>query len=78
MKNDAAAEIPEIMTLGDLAEYLHCHRSTVLRLIKHGELKGFRLGTDWRFRREDVDLWISGRQTRPIASKPSRQRRRKK
>jgi len=51
-------EMPrEILTVKDLASYMHCHQSTIYRLAKHGEIPGFRLGGAWRFRISDIDRW---------------------
>ena len=55
----------EVMTVKQTAEYLNCHCSTVYRMLKAGELPAFRLGGDWRFRRSDLEPWISGQRTKP-------------
>ena len=34
-----------------VAQYLHCHYSTIYRLVEHRQLPGFRLGGNWRFLR---------------------------
>jgi excisionase family DNA binding protein len=60
-------EKSEVMTLRDVATYLECHYTTVFRLLKAGDLAGFRLGSDWRFLRSDIDKWIAERQVRPYA-----------
>lgn len=49
----------DIMTLRELAEYLHCHPSTLYRSLRSEKIPCFRLGSDWRFRRGDIDKWIS-------------------
>ena len=49
----------EIMTLDEVADYLHCHYSTIWRLVHAGGLPGFQLGSDWRFRRGDIKKWIA-------------------
>ncbi|HLH78373.1 MAG TPA: helix-turn-helix domain-containing protein [Candidatus Binataceae bacterium] len=47
----------EIMTVRELSEYLHCHPSTVYRMLSKGELPGFKVGGDWRFRLGDIETW---------------------
>jgi excisionase family DNA binding protein len=47
---------PEIITLQELAELLGTHYQTALKLVRAGEIPGFRLGSDWRFWREDVNM----------------------
>jgi excisionase family DNA binding protein len=34
----------EIVTLRQLANYLHCHPSTIYWLVKNGQIPAFRLG----------------------------------
>ena len=48
---------PEIMTAGEVADYLRVSVSTVYRLAKRRELAGFKVG-DWRFSRRTLDDWI--------------------
>jgi len=47
-----------IMSVKECADYLQVHPSTVYRLLKRGSLPGFRVGSDWRFRKEDMDAWL--------------------
>ena len=55
------SELDTILTVGDLATYLHVHRSTIYRLLKRREIPGFRLGSDWRFSQAAVDKWMRDR-----------------
>ncbi len=47
----------KVITIGELAMYLHVHRSTLYRLLKKGQLPGFKIGSDWRFNIEAIDQW---------------------
>ncbi len=48
----------DIMTVGELADYLRCHQSTIYRMLKRREIPGaFRVSTDWRFRRDAIVEW---------------------
>jgi excisionase family DNA binding protein len=49
----------QILTVPMLAEYLLCHPSTIYRLLKNRRIPGFRVGSDWRFRRSAIDQWLS-------------------
>jgi excisionase family DNA binding protein len=49
--------IPQVMTVREVADYLRVHQSTVYRLLKNGQLPGFRVGSDWRFNSEAIDQW---------------------
>ncbi len=48
-----------VMTIRQVAEYLHCHDMTIYKLIRRHGLPGFRLGKDWRFLRSEIDTWIA-------------------
>jgi excisionase family DNA binding protein len=47
----------KVITISELSEYLRVHRSTLYRLLKKGELPGFKIGSDWRFNVEAIDKW---------------------
>ena len=52
-----------VMTVKEVAEYLHVSPSTVYRMANSGLLPGFRIrgGSDWRFNIESVDEWRFGK-----------------
>jgi excisionase family DNA binding protein len=45
------------LTVAELSEYLHIHRTTIYRLLRQGQLPGFRVGSDWRFSVEAIERW---------------------
>ena len=47
----------KVITVSELAKYLRVHRSTIYRLLKKGQLPGFKIGSDWRFSLEAIDKW---------------------
>jgi excisionase family DNA binding protein len=47
----------KVLTVSGLANYLRIHRSTIYRLLKRGDLPGFKIGSDWRFNIEMIDQW---------------------
>lgn len=49
------------MTIAELAAYLRCNKSTIYRLIKTEKLPAFRIGSDWRFKRELIERWTEKR-----------------
>ena len=51
----------DIMTMKEVAEYLKINEKTAYRLASEGKLPGFKVGGSWRFKREDIDAWISER-----------------
>ena len=48
------------LTTDDLLDYLHVNLRTIYRLIKAGEIPAVRVGRQWRFRKRDIDAWLSG------------------
>ena len=49
---------PRVMTVQELSAYLHVHVTTIYKLLRKGQLPGFRVGTDWRFNTEQIDQWF--------------------
>jgi excisionase family DNA binding protein len=47
-----------VMTVKEVAHYLQVHPSTIYRLLKRGTIPCFRVGSDWRFRKADMDAWL--------------------
>jgi len=56
----------KLLTLNELADYLHLSRRTVYRLLDGTDLPAYRVGSHLRFRRQDVDSWL---ETRRIGQK---------
>ncbi|MBV8137191.1 MAG: helix-turn-helix domain-containing protein [Deltaproteobacteria bacterium] len=54
----------KVMTVTEVAEYLHVHPSTIYRLLRKREIPAFRVGSDWRFNRESIDDWRTSREKR--------------
>ncbi len=44
----------KVLTVEELAKYLRVHRSTIYRLLRKGQISGFRIGSDWRFNIETL------------------------
>jgi len=57
--------VPETQTAGDiltirqLAEYLMVSEKTVYRMLDRNELPAVRVGAQWRFRKQDIDAWLT-------------------
>jgi excisionase family DNA binding protein len=50
------------LTIDDLAAYLKMGRTKLYTLAQKGEIPGNKIGSQWRFDREEIDAWIkSGR-----------------
>ena len=57
----------EILTLKEVAEYLKLADKTAYRLAAEGKLPGFKVGGSWRFKREDVLLWIEEQKHKDVS-----------
>jgi excisionase family DNA binding protein len=51
----------EILTIQGLADYLQIDEKTAYRMAQGGELPGFKVRRQWRFKRADIDVWIESR-----------------
>ncbi|NVB38589.1 helix-turn-helix domain-containing protein [Pseudenhygromyxa sp. WMMC2535] len=50
----------EILTIRELAALLKIGEKTAYTMAQKGELPGFKVRDQWRFRRVDIDAWING------------------
>jgi excisionase family DNA binding protein len=48
----------KVMTLEEVAQFLHVHPSTVYRLLRTHKIPAFKMGSDWRFNQESIERWI--------------------
>lgn len=52
------------LTVAEVADFLHCSRTTVYRLVRSGRLRFVRVGSRMiRFRIEDVQAYLDGNRT---------------
>ena len=49
---------PMLLTVKEVATLLRIHRPKVYDLIRDGTLEGFKLGSDWRVKRESVEKLV--------------------
>ncbi|HXY04282.1 MAG TPA: helix-turn-helix domain-containing protein [Terriglobales bacterium] len=66
----------KVMTVNELANYLRIHRTTLYRLLRRGELPGFRVGSDWRFDLDAIERWrmTAGKNNRRLSASSSGRR----
>ena len=48
-----------VLTIGEVAEMLRVHPTTVYRLLKRGDIPGFKIGGNWRVSVNALDRWMS-------------------
>ena len=47
-----------LMTIEEVAAYLRLSKDTVYRMAQAGKIPASKVGTQWRFRQNDVDAWL--------------------
>jgi excisionase family DNA binding protein len=52
-----------LMTVKEVCGHLRIHRSTLYGMIKAGGIPHFRVGREYRFDREEIDVWSGGAKT---------------
>lgn len=50
---------PPVMTVREVATYLNVHPSTIYRLLKAKVLPGWKIGSEIRFTRDQIDAWMA-------------------
>ena len=51
--------VQDVMTAQQAAGYLQTSRDTIVRKARAGLLPAAKLGREWRFRKADLDAWLS-------------------
>lgn len=49
---------PEIMTIGETAQYLRILRSSLYKLAQEGRIPCQKIGRHWRIRRQALEKWL--------------------
>ena len=49
----------EVLTIKEICDVLQVHPSTVYRLVRQRKIPSFRIGTDWRFRSDVIERWMT-------------------
>ncbi len=60
-------ELFEAYTAEEVAQYLKLHPYTVRRLAREKKIPAFRVGGQWRFRKDEIDKWS---RSYPSSDKP--------
>jgi len=56
-QNKRASKRPEYLTPNEVAERWRVHKMTIEREARRGRLIGLKVGTQWRFLREEVEAY---------------------
>ena len=61
LKNPVVGADEDMLTITEVAKYLKLHELTVRRLAREGELPAFKVGRQWRIKRNLLEGWINER-----------------
>jgi excisionase family DNA binding protein len=48
----------DVLTIGELSDYLKISKSTLYKLVREGRVPCQKVGRHWRFRKEAIDRWL--------------------
>lgn len=51
-------EVSDLLTVDDLCEKLQVSRNTAYQLLESGEIKGFKVGRNWRIPNSSISSYI--------------------
>lgn len=49
----------DILTVKEVAEYLRMNQMTIYKMAQKGEIPAFKIASNWRFRKEEIDEWLN-------------------
>ncbi|MEZ6127171.1 MAG: helix-turn-helix domain-containing protein [Planctomycetaceae bacterium] len=47
-----------LLTLKEVADYLRVSEDSIYKMAQAGEIPGFKIGRQWRFRRSEIHDWL--------------------
>ena len=56
--NETLMDADKWLTLDELAGYLKLSKSNLYRMTQKGEVPASKIGTRWRFDRDEIDIWV--------------------
>ncbi len=61
----------DVLTIREVADYLKVNEKTVYSLAQKRRIPAFKVGGQWRFRRGDLDAWISAQTAASAVDPPA-------
>jgi excisionase family DNA binding protein len=52
-------KLGEVLTIAEVAVALRLHPTTIYRLVKRGDLPGFKIGDNWRISSNALENWLA-------------------
>jgi excisionase family DNA binding protein len=53
------ADDRELLTVKEVGDLLQVHPGTLYKMAREGKIPGFRVGTEWRFRKDVIRRWMA-------------------
>lgn len=53
------ADDRDILTVREICDLFQVHPSTLYKMIKQGKIPAFRIGSEWRFRKDVIMRWMA-------------------
>ena len=53
----------QLLSVDEVARHLKVNPTTVYRLVRQGQIPGFKVGDQWRFSQEMLDSWMKDQAT---------------
>ena len=57
-KKQEALAMDKWLTLEQIAEYLQMSTSSIYKMAQKGKIPAYKVGRQWRFKKEEIDKWI--------------------
>jgi len=48
----------DILTIKQVSDFLQVNERTIYKLAKAGDIPSFKVGGQWRFKKDDINTWI--------------------
>ena len=58
-QEDLVGELPQVMTVDQVASYLQIGKRTIYAMAAAGEIPAAKVGDQWRFFRPEIDRWLT-------------------
>jgi excisionase family DNA binding protein len=66
----------KLLSVAQVAEYLNVDKFTIYRLVTDGQIPAFKVGNQWRFKKNLIERWLRGNSnTSTYHRKPPRRKR---
>lgn len=58
-RRDISAELPQVMTVDQVAAFLQVSRRTIYSMALAGTMPAAKVGDQWRFYRPEIERWLT-------------------